>query len=106
GGNENTSFFVSGNYLDQSGTIIETGLKRYSARVNLENQAKDWITLGVNLSVAKSERDAANIDGTYAGGLNPLYMARVLPPAAPIYDPEGYGGFANLPNEIEKNANP
>ncbi|HER39719.1 MAG TPA: SusC/RagA family TonB-linked outer membrane protein, partial [Salinimicrobium catena] len=30
----------------------------------------------------------------------------VLPPAAPIYDPEGYGGYANLPNDIEKNANP
>lgn len=106
GGNENTSFFVSGNYLDQTGTIIETGMKRYSGRLNLENQAKDWIRLGVNLSVAKSERDAANIDGAYAGGLNPLYMARVLPPAAPIYDPEGYGGYANLPNDIEKNANP
>lgn len=106
GGNENTSFFVSGNYLDQEGTIITTGLKRYSGRVNLENQAKDWIKLGVNLSVAKSERDAANVDGSYAGGLNPLYMARVLPPAAPIYDPEGYGGYANLPNDIEKNANP
>ena len=106
GGNESTSFYISGNYLDQVGTIIETGMKRYSGRVNLENKAKDWITLGVNLSVAKSERDAANIDGTYAGGLNPLYMARVLPPAAPIYDPEGYGGFANLPNDIEKNANP
>lgn len=106
GGNENTSFYVSGNYLDQAGTIIETGLKRYSGRLNLENQAKDWIKLGVNLSVAKSERDAALIDGSYAGGLNPLYMARVLPPAAPIYDPEGFGGFANLPNDIEKNANP
>lgn len=106
GGSENTSFFISGNYLDQTGTIIETGLKRYSGRLNLENQAKDWIKLGVNLSVAKSERDAANIDGAYAGGLNPLYMARVLPPAAPIYDPDGYGGYANLPNEIEKNANP
>ena len=106
GGNENTSFYISGNYLDQKGTIIETGLKRYSARLNLENQAKDWLNLGVNLSVAKSERDAANIDGSYAGGLNPLYMARVLPPAAPIYDPNGYGGYANLPNDIEKNANP
>ncbi|QED39001.1 SusC/RagA family TonB-linked outer membrane protein [Antarcticibacterium arcticum] len=106
GGSENTSFFISGNYLDQTGTIIETGLKRYSGRLNLENQAKDWLKLGANLSVAKSERDAANIDGAYAGGLNPLYMARVLPPAAPIYDPEGYGGYANLPNAIEKNANP
>ncbi len=106
GGNENTSFFVSGNYLDQEGTIIETGLKRYSGRLNLENQAKDWLKLGVNLSIAKSERNAANIDGSYAGGLNPLYMARVLPPAASIYDPEGYAGYANLPNGIEKNANP
>lgn len=106
GGNENTSFYVSGNYMDQVGTVIETGLKRYSGRLNLENQAKDWIKLGVNLSVAKSERDAALIDGDYAGGLNPLYMARVLPPAAPIYDPEGFGGFADLPNDIEKNANP
>ena len=106
GGSENTSFFISGNYLDQTGTIIETGLKRYSGRLNLENQAKDWLKLGANLSVAKSERDAANVDGAYAGGLNPLYMARVLPPAAPIYDPEGYGGYANLPNGIEKNANP
>lgn len=106
GGNENTSFYISGNYLDQKGTIIETGMKRFSGRLNLENQAKDWLRLGVNLSAAKTERDAANIDGSYAGGLNPLYMARVLPPAAPIYDPEGYGGYANLPNDIEKNANP
>jgi len=106
GGNENTSFYISGNYLDQTGTIIETGLKRYSGRVNLENDAKDWLTLGVNLSVSKTERNTANFDGSYAGGLNPLYMARVLPPAAAIYDPEGYGGFANLPNDIEKNANP
>ncbi|HEA23726.1 MAG TPA: SusC/RagA family TonB-linked outer membrane protein [Pricia antarctica] len=106
GGSEKTSFYVSGDYLNQTGTIIETGLKRYSGRVNLENQAKDWVKLGVNLSVAKTERNAANFDGNYAGGLNPLYMARVLPPAAPIYDPEGFEGFANLPNDIEKNANP
>lgn len=106
GGSENTTFYLSGNYFKQSGTIIETGLERFSGRINLANQAKEWVKLGINLSVAKTVRDAANFDGTYAGGLNPLYMARVLPPAAPIYDPEGVGGFANLPNDIEKNANP
>ncbi|MDX1604486.1 MAG: TonB-dependent receptor plug domain-containing protein, partial [Salinimicrobium sediminis] len=41
GGNEKTSFYVSGNYLDQAGTVIETGMKRYSGRLNLENEAKD-----------------------------------------------------------------
>lgn len=106
GGSEKTSFFLSGDYLDQEGTIITTDLKRYSGRINLENQAKDWLRLGINLSVAKTERNAGNYDAGYAGGLNPLYMARVLPPAAPIYDPNGYEGIAGLPNEIEKNANP
>ena len=106
GGSEKTSFYISGDYFDQDGTIITTGLKRYSGRVNLENQAKDWLRIGINLSVAKTERNAGNYDSGYAGGLNPLYMARVLPPAAPIYDPNGYEGIADLPNAIEKNANP
>lgn len=106
GGNENTTFYMSGDYLDQEGTIIKSDYKRYSGRINLENKAKDWLTMGVNLSVAKSERNTGQYDGTYAGGLNPLYMARVLPQAAPIYDPDGYEGIAGLPNQIEKNANP
>ena len=33
-------------------------------------------------------------------------MARVLPSAAKIYDENGYNGYADLPNKIEKNANP
>jgi len=106
GGSDKTKFYISGDYLDQEGTIIESDYRRYSGRINLENKAKDWLTLGANLSVAKSERNTGQYDGSYAGGLNPLYMARVLPQAAPIYDPNGYGGFADLPNGIEKNANP
>ncbi|WKN31172.1 TonB-dependent receptor [Porifericola rhodea] len=106
GGSDKSSFFISGEYFNQEGTIIESDYRRYSGRINLENQAKDWLKLGVNLSLAKSERNSGQYDGEYAGGLNPLYMARVLPPAAPIYDPEGYQGIADLPNAIEKNANP
>lgn len=106
GGNEKTKFYISGDVLDQEGTIIRSGFKRYSGRLNLENKAKDWLTIGANLSVAKSERNTGQYDGSYAGGLNPLYMARVLPQAAAIYDPNGYEGIADLPNDIEKNANP
>ncbi|WP_434036246.1 SusC/RagA family TonB-linked outer membrane protein [Formosa sp. 4Alg 33] len=106
GGNEKTTFYISGDYLDQEGTIIKSDFKRYSGRINLENKAKDWLNVGVNLSISKTERNTGQYDGTYAGGLNPLYMARVLPQAAPIYDENGYQGYANLPNDIEKNANP
>lgn len=101
-----TSFYISGNYFDQEGTIIESDFKKYSGRINIENQSRDWLSLGTNLSVSKSVRNSGLYDGSYAGGLNPLYLARVLPAAASIYDKNGYGGYSDLPNLIEKNANP
>ncbi|WP_400263444.1 SusC/RagA family TonB-linked outer membrane protein [Sphingobacterium sp. SG20118] len=106
GGAESTVFYLSGEYLKQNGTIIKSDLERKSGRLNLENKAKSWLNLGANLSVAQTDRNSGQYDSEYVGGLNPLFMARVLPQAAPIYDEKGYMGLANLPNEIEKNANP
>lgn len=106
GGNESTVFYLSGEYLKQSGTIIRSDLERKSGRLNLENKAKSWLTIGANLSIAQSDRNSGQYDSEYIGGLNPLFMARVLPQAASIYDEKGYMGLANLPNQIEKNANP
>ncbi|MBB2950339.1 SusC/RagA family TonB-linked outer membrane protein [Sphingobacterium sp. JUb56] len=106
GGNESTLFYASGEYLKQNGTIIKSDLERKSGRLNMENRAKSWLNLGANLSVAQSDRNSGQYDSEYVGGLNPLFMARVLPQAASIYDKNGYQGIADLPNLIEKNANP
>lgn len=106
GGGESTNFFLSGDYVKQKGTIIRSDLERKSGRLNVRNKAKSWLSIGANLSVASSQRNSGQYDGEYVGGLNPLYMARVLPPAAPIWDENGYMGIADLPNQIEKNANP
>ncbi|MGO1242885.1 MAG: SusC/RagA family TonB-linked outer membrane protein [Sphingobacterium sp.] len=106
GGGEFSKFYLSGDYLNQKGTLIRADLDRKSARLNLQNQAKTWLSIGANLSVASSKRNSGQYDGDYVGGLNPLYMARVLPQAAPIWDENGYMGIADLPNQIEKNANP
>ncbi|MGH2622204.1 MAG: SusC/RagA family TonB-linked outer membrane protein, partial [Sphingobacterium sp.] len=105
-GGEKTQFYISGEYLKQNGTIIKADLERKSGRLNVDNQTKPWLHLAANLSVAKSDRNAGQYDSEYVGGLNPLFMARALPQVAPIYDPEGYKGLADLPNLIEKNANP
>lgn len=37
GGNETTKYLVSGSYFDEEGSIVYTGSKSYSARINLEN---------------------------------------------------------------------
>ena len=43
GGNENVKFFISGNFLDQDGIVINSYFKRYSIRTNVAaNLAKNF----------------------------------------------------------------
>lgn len=46
GGSEKTKFYLSANYLDQDGILINTDSKRYGLTVNVESKVKTWLTLG------------------------------------------------------------
>lgn len=42
GGSQTSRFFGSLSYLDQEGILKTTGLKRYTVRVNVDNNVKNW----------------------------------------------------------------
>lgn len=46
GGNEQTKYSVSGSLFDQEGIIINTGLKRYTARIGLDHTVSKRIKVG------------------------------------------------------------
>lgn len=50
GAKDNLNYYVSGNFLDQGGVIINTGLKRYTSRVNLDAKIKPWLKIGANIT--------------------------------------------------------
>jgi TonB-linked SusC/RagA family outer membrane protein len=50
GGNNNTTYYMSGEYLKQEGVALGSGFDRYGFRINLDNKPRQWITLGANLS--------------------------------------------------------
>ncbi|MDO5615086.1 MAG: TonB-dependent receptor [Cruoricaptor ignavus] len=50
GASKNIRYYVSGNYLNQDGIIINSGMKRFTSRVNLETDINDKVKLGVRLS--------------------------------------------------------
>lgn len=52
GGNENSTFSISGNYFDQEGTIISTFFERYMVRANSTYKAGRF-SFGENLSVSR-----------------------------------------------------
>jgi TonB-linked SusC/RagA family outer membrane protein len=55
GGNDKTSFFVSGGLQDEDGIIKRTGFKRYSIRANIDHRISDRIKLGVSSNYIKTE---------------------------------------------------
>jgi TonB-dependent starch-binding outer membrane protein SusC len=110
GGSENTRYYLSGEYLDQQGVATGSGFDRASVRLNLDNKARKWLTLGANFNFAQTSEQISttqwdiinnaiqlspaipvkNLDGTYGGGeprRNPdgsISEAERFTPANPI----------------------
>ncbi|GAA0560392.1 TonB-dependent receptor [Chitinophaga japonensis] len=84
GGGKNTSYFISGNYFRNEGTIIGTSFDRISLRVNTEG-SRGIFRIGENLSLTNAHED--QLQG------NPFYdMVRMLP-VIPLYNENNPGGY-------------
>ena len=83
GGSDKTKYYASGQYLNQTGIIVGNSYKRFSGRLNLDNQVKDWLTVGVNMSFARSENNRVANDDAFS---TPLQIV-ALAPITPIIDP-------------------
>jgi TonB-linked SusC/RagA family outer membrane protein len=95
GSSEKTRYALSGNYFDQEGIIINSGVKRGSIRLNLDHELNNWLTMGVNLNVSRRDEQSVPVNNGYRGTAV-LSAAASAPPTLPVYDAEG------LPTEIEK----
>ncbi|MDQ0106265.1 TonB-linked SusC/RagA family outer membrane protein [Chitinophaga terrae (ex Kim and Jung 2007)] len=88
GGNEKFQYYISGNYLDQRGLIINSGYKRYGARINLTANLTDRLKVGVNLNPTVAHYDLVNSEGpwTFDGVLSNALKAS---PVYPVYNADG-----------------
>lgn len=84
GGNENSTFFMSGNYFGNEGTVIGTDFDRISFRVN-SSGTKGIFSIGENLAISNSKTDEM------AG--NPIIDVYRMTPTIPLYDPANPGGY-------------
>lgn len=70
GGNERLSYFISGNYLDQTGLIRRTGFKRYTARANLDAVVNKLLKVGATFSPSYTSTDRLPTNGHFNGPNN------------------------------------
>jgi TonB-linked SusC/RagA family outer membrane protein len=106
GGTDKLNYYISGNYLDQDGIIINNNFKRYSVRANLGGTSNK-LKFGVNVSpsytinnrVASEGPWSSNISNPYGfpNGAGVVANALTYAPIFPVYNPDGT--FADSVNE-------
>ena len=100
GGTDKVQYYVSGNYMNQEGTIIGSNFRRFSLKVNLDAQLKSWLKLGLSATYANTKDDVKLADGTE--GI--IYYSLVSLPEVPIYNIDG--SYASVVRENYSMKNP
>ncbi|GAB4011480.1 TonB-dependent receptor [Spirosoma migulaei] len=83
GGNEKTTFYLSGQLLDQKGILVGNALQRYSGRLNLDHKVSDRLRVGFNTGQTRTFNQRISADNQFD---NPMQMV-ALPPMTPATDP-------------------
>jgi len=92
GAKDGTSYFLSGSYLDNEGTIINSGLKRYTIRLNLDSKIKSWLRVGGNLSGGITNEDIT-VNQSFTGLISNTLLQS---PDIPVRSADG--SFAGPPS--------
>jgi TonB-linked SusC/RagA family outer membrane protein len=103
GGDEKTSYAISGNYFDQQGIVLNSNFKRYSTRLNFDRKINDVFKIGTHFSISHTinnavPTDAGGQDGVITGALK-------MNPILPIYSNVLTGEYTqvNTPGTLEPN---
>lgn len=91
GGRDRLSYYGSVGYLNDGGIVNNSDYKRYTARINVDWQAKPWIQVNTSMSYAHSDSQTASYSSTYGSSANVFYVTNMMGPIYPLYvrDAEG-----------------
>ncbi|MEJ7829473.1 MAG: hypothetical protein WKF91_14790, partial [Segetibacter sp.] len=93
GGNENIRYALSGGYFNNKGIVINSDLKRYSFRSNIDAKLSPKIKVGLKFSPSYTTNNQVRSEGDFNAGL--VHQALLQIPNFGPYDPTGYGGYSN-----------
>ena len=102
GGNEKTTFAISGGYFDQDGIATGSNFKRFNVKLSVDNTTRDWLKIGTNIlanqskqTITVEDQEIINIaleqtpdvlvknpDGSWAGPDSNLYGTYITNPIA------------------------
>jgi TonB-linked SusC/RagA family outer membrane protein len=98
GGNKGTTYNISLGYIDQPGTLRGFANEKYDVRANIKSRMADWVTIGSNMFIDRSDRSET------AGGQGDANISLLA--QAPTYAPwlpDGSGRYTYTAYPFEGN---
>jgi len=96
GGDGSTQFFISGNYYNQEGILLDTDYQRLNGRLNLDHKMNDFVNFGASFGASYSLNNRVEGDRSLNGVLP---NALTMPPIHPVFKDDGTynedGPYAN-----------
>ena len=91
GGSENTQYLLSAFYLNNPGTMANTGSDKYNLRINLQSKIANFLTLGTQTFASNQTYGLASTDNAFN------FLRQTNPGVYPFYN--GKYGFPSAAEE-------
>ena len=106
GGNDKTTYMLSGSYLTQDGIVggDKANYKRYTTRLNFKSDVKKWLEVGGNISYSHSNQENVGQDDEYRSLVNSALLIDPLTPVTYTGTPAHVQALINQGYVIVKNA--
>lgn len=104
GGTEDLRYYISGNYMNQRGIIINSGMKRYAVRANIDANITKKLRFGLRMNVSQTDNDLVQSEGAW-GKEGIVITALMYHPNLPAYNSDGSIATDLMLNEINKGVN-
>lgn len=105
GGSDKLHYFVSANYMNNPGIMENSGYDRYSARVNLDAEVKEWFTVGVNAYGYRGKEELGLLQTEGTGSLFYTHLQATTPGMYYRSSDGRYGGVNNPEDDAQSGNN-
>ncbi|HYX06540.1 MAG TPA: TonB-dependent receptor [Bacteroidales bacterium] len=105
GGNDKTTYMISGSYLTQDGIVggSKANYNRYTGRINVKSNLKKWLEVGTNLSYMHQKRNNIGEDDEYRSLVNNTLLIDPLTPVTYDGTPQNVQDLLDQGKVIIKN---
>ncbi|MGB7841496.1 MAG: SusC/RagA family TonB-linked outer membrane protein [Salinimicrobium sp.] len=94
GGNEKSTYYTSFGYLDDQGYSINSDFERFSTRINVSHEVKDWLRGTMDVGYSRSETN--NLGQSEDSG-SVFWFVDNIPAIYPLFLRDENGGFVPDP---------